>query len=200
MALGRYRFLKYLKAITGPIPTATVSWVVNMFAPRSGNNYVRSHLWLRQLCSETDQKKKFHSETIVDLLPWWSSMMVDRTGETWLCKSEGLGWHWVLSWSCRKPQNFPRWEWFVGKWMSWRRIRWCQWLFYNKWLRCICCHLIRTYFVSIVTTKACNQMHPDSATIESSCISLFSSAYAHTVIKKTTSAWNWKILVLHERK
>jgi len=38
MALGWYRFLKYLKAITGPIPTATVSWVEKMFAPHSGNN------------------------------------------------------------------------------------------------------------------------------------------------------------------
>lgn len=45
-----------------------------------------------------------------------------------------------------------------------------------------------TYFVSSATTNACNQIHPESATIDASSISLFSKAYACMVMTKTTIA------------
>lgn len=47
---------------------------------------------------------------------------------------------------------------------------------------------IETYFVSSATTNACNQIHPESATMDASSISLFSKAYACMVMTKTTIA------------
>jgi len=58
-------------------------------------------------------------------------------------------------------------------------------------------HMARSWtnvkeFISNVTTNACSQMLPESATIDSSSISLFSFAYAWIVIKKIMIACNNK--------
>lgn len=47
---------------------------------------------------------------------------------------------------------------------------------------------IEAYLVSNITTKACNQIHPESATSETSSISLFSQAQEFMLITNTTIA------------